>query len=233
MKNIVIVSLALVAAGCAARPGEIGREPVMTPVGSGLDAGYSSPVGIDALQAAPPDGRVGWGQRRAGLYRDPRASAAGDLLTVKIAINDRASLDNSTDRSRDSSGKLGLDMGFSLEGLAAALGADAEIGSKSSSKGRGSTGRSENIELSIAAVVTALLPNGNLLIRGTQEVRVNYEMRVLTIAGIVRPEDISDDNTISYDKIAEARVSYGGRGRLMEVQQPAYGQQVFDLVTPY
>ena len=86
--------------------------------------------------------------------------------------------------------------------------------------------------MSVAAVVTDVLPNGNLIVSGSQEVRVNYELRVLNIAGIVRPRDISKDNTIAYNKIAEARISYGGRGRIMEVQQPAWGQQLFDRFKP-
>ena len=87
--------------------------------------------------------------------------------------------------------------------------------------------------MSVAAVVTEILPNGNLVINGSQEVRVNYDMRVLNVTGIVRPRDITGNNVVAYDKIAEARISYGGRGRAMEVQQPAWGQQVFDKVTPF
>ena len=98
---------------------------------------------------------------------------------------------------------------------------------------QGAIERSESINLLVAAVVTDVLPNGNLLISGTQEVRVNYEVRVLTVAGIVRPRDISTDNTVSYDKIAEARISYGGRGRITEIQQPAWGQQIIDAIAPY
>ena len=108
-----------------------------------------------------------------------------------------------------------------------------DIESSSSTKGQGNIDRSEKIQLSVAAVVTDVLGNGNLLISGSQEIRVNYELRNLTIGGIVRPRDIGRDNMISYDKIAEARVSYGGRGRLMEVQQPGIGQQVYDLVRPF
>ena len=86
--------------------------------------------------------------------------------------------------------------------------------------------------MSVGAVVTDVLPNGNLIVSGSQEVRVNYELRVLNIAGIVRPRDISKENTIAYNKIAEARISYGGRGRMMEVQQPGWGQQIFDRFRP-
>ena len=110
---------------------------------------------------------------------------------------------------------------------------EGDISSDTDTQGTGATTRSENIELSVAAVVTEVLPNGNLMITGTQEVRVNAELRILTIAGVVRPEDIGAQNTIPYDRIAEARVSYGGRGRLTEVQQPPYGQQVLDNVLPF
>jgi flagellar L-ring protein precursor FlgH len=107
------------------------------------------------------------------------------------------------------------------------------VDSKTSTKGEGAITRSESIELLVAAVVTGILPNGNLVINGSQEVRVNFEVRVLSVAGVVRPRDISTENIVSYDKIAEARISYGGRGRITEVQQPAWGQQVTDWLLPF
>ena len=107
------------------------------------------------------------------------------------------------------------------------------LDSKTDTQANGEIQRSESLALNVAAVVTDVLPNGNMMIRGSQEVRVNAEMRVLTIAGIVRPSDIGAENTISYDRIAEARISYGGRGRISEVQQPAYGQQILDQVLPF
>ena len=109
----------------------------------------------------------------------------------------------------------------------------AGITSQSTSQGQGTIDRSEKIQLAIAAVVSDVLPNGNMVVSGSQEVRVNYELRLLNIAGIVRPRDISKDNTISYDKIAEARISYGGRGRISEVQQPSWGQQIYDAIKPF
>jgi flagellar L-ring protein precursor FlgH len=110
---------------------------------------------------------------------------------------------------------------------------DSSIDSKSSTKGEGAITRSESIELLVAAVVTGTLPNGNLVISGTQEVRVNFEVRVLTVEGIVRPRDISTENMVSYEKIAEARISYGGRGTVTDMQQPGWGQQLLDLNTPF
>jgi len=156
-------------------------------------------------------------------------------------MDDKAVLGNSTDRSRDS--KIKTTWSFLFDFLAGASSAPPErkwtgsvnndLQSSTSTQGQGSINRSEQIRLSVAAVVTAVLPNGNLMLRGSQEIRVNYELRVLTIAGIARPRDIGKDNMISYDKIAEARVSYGGRGRLSEVQQPAWGQQAYDIFAPF
>jgi flagellar L-ring protein precursor FlgH len=161
----------------------------------------------------------------------------GDVLTVKIAIKDRASLDSSANRSRDS--KLGasgsLNFGLDAFGMKKAgdATADASVGTNTSSEGRGRVTRSETIELLVAATVTDVLENGNLMISGSQEVRVNFEVRVLTVAGIVRPRDIATDNSVSYDRIAEARVSYGGRGRSIEVLQPGWGHQLVDLIAPF
>lgn len=233
----ILVLLAL--AGCATDPRDIGREPHMSPVGSGLTS-----VDDQLPTASIRDGALGPQMRldenRVNLYRDVRAMNVGDVVTVNISMDDKAVLGNSTDRSRDS--KVKSEWSFLFDFLAGGTGAaehkwsgsvSNDLQSSSSTQGQGSINRSEQIRLSIAAVVTAVLPNGNLVIRGTQEIRVNYELRVLAIAGIARPRDIAKDNTISYDKIAEARVSYGGRGRLSEVQQPAWGQQVYDIFAPF
>ena len=103
----------------------------------------------------------------------------------------------------------------------------------SSSDGKGSVQRQESLTTNIAAVVTQLLPNGNMVVEGKQEIRVNFEMRELIVAGIVRPEDIQSDNTIDSSKIAQARIAYGGHGQITDVQQPRYGQQVMDVLLPF
>jgi flagellar L-ring protein precursor FlgH len=178
-----------------------------------------------------------WRDRGADLFRDPRARRVGDILTVTIAMKEKASFDNSSKRSRDSSHGFGLDMSHAIDwkGFASAATATMESTARSNTAqdGKGAIARSENIDLRIAAVVTDVLPNGNLLIQGSQELRVNYELRVLTFTGIVNIADIKADNTISHERIAEARMSYGGRGRIMEVQQPAWGHQIVDLLFPF
>ena len=231
MTTLRLMAVALVVSGCAADPREINREPAMTAVGSGLAAHDVPPPLATFPASAPryPDSL--WSTTTRSLYGDPRALHVGDTLTVEIVLDDRAELDNRSDRSRDST--IGLDLGVEVPSIGVSTGLGGNVGSNSDSVGRGSITRSEALDLSIAAVVTSVLPNGNLVISGSQEVRVNYEMRVLNIAGIVRPIDISKDNTIAYEKIAEARLAYGGRGRLSEVQQPAYGQQLYDIAVPF
>lgn len=234
MKKRFLTLLSVAAlSGCAADLKEIGREPALSPVGSGIadtgSAAYRYPE-----TPAPPVKRFSlWDDRQSRLFTDPRALRAGDILTVKIKINDRAKFKNQNDRSRTASRTLGFSAGLDWDGSSTSGKGDASLDSKTKTNADGATERSENLELNVAAVVTDVLPNGNLVIKGSQEVRVNYELRVLTIAGIVRPSDIGGQNTISYERIAEARISYGGRGRISEVQQPAYGQQILDNVLPF
>jgi len=159
------------------------------------------------------------------------------VVTVKIQIKDRASLDNTFNRSRDSKAGLNTsvdyDLGFASIAAKGNGKIDGTLGRTTSTDSKGAIARSENIDLLIAAVVTELLPNGNMVVTGSQEVRVNFEVRVLNVAGVIRSRDIAQDNTISYDKLAEARISYGGRGRVTEVQQPGWGHQILDNLFPF
>lgn len=218
---------------CSSTLSEINQAPGLTPVGAGLTTAHAAlPVSQGAARE-PGAYHSLWNDRRENLFADSRAMSVGDVITVNIAIDDEATLDNESRRSRDSGVGFGLGFGFGVDGVGTSGDFGADLSTNSQSRGRGSVGRSERIAVSVAAVVTNVLPNGNLLISGSQEVRVNYEMRVLSVAGIVRPRDISPRNTIRYDQIAEARISYGGAGRSTEVQQPGWGQQLFDRVTPF
>ncbi len=240
IRRELIVLVAACMSGCATEPGDIAREPHLTPVGSGL---RPDRVAIDSKPAPRPayhrDHSL-WQDASADLFRDPRALKVGDVVTVKISIKDKASLDNTTNRKRDSTRNFSVDFNYALSAEAEKQHQvkgngliDSSAAGKTETKGEGVITRSESIDLRVAAVVTDILPNGNLVVSGTQEVRVNFEVRVLSVAGIVRPRDIASDNSISYDKIAEARISYGGRGRIMEVQQPAWGHQIVDLLSPF
>ncbi len=205
----------------------------MTPVGSGLRTNVEaySAYGFPAPARTSPQSL--WDDNRANLFRDPRAMRVGDVLTVDIDIDDKATLGNTSGRSTTSTIGNGGDFAFGSGSSPPKLSTQFDVNSTSGSTGQGTVDRSEKIHLAVAAVVTGVLPDGNLLVSGSQEVRVNYELRLLNVAGIVRPRDISKDNTISYQKIAEARISYGGRGRSSEVQQPGWGQQLYDAVKPF
>ena len=233
MKKLGSIAAALLSASCAGQLKDIGQEPAMSAIGSGLATNdVTSVAAVFPESRGTPSGSL-WDPNRSDLFRDPRASRVGDVVTVNISINDKATFGNTTDRSMNSKITNAYDFAASMLAPIIQGKGNADASSDSSATGKGSIDRSEKIQLSIAGVVTALMPNGNLLIRGSQEVRVNYELRVLEIAGVVRPRDIAKDNTISYDKIAEARISYGGHGRLSEVQQPGVGQQIYDVVRPY
>lgn len=181
-----------------------------------------------------------WQGNRTSFFRDQRASDAGDILTVVIDISDQARLRNSTDRSRSAADSLEIPTlgGFTpLMQRVLPSSADpanlVDAGSEHSHTGEGETSRGEEVSLKVAAMIQRRFPNGNLLIEGRQQVRVNYELRELIVTGIIRLADITPDNTISYDKIADARISYGGRGHITDMQQPRYGQQIIDLIAPW
>jgi flagellar L-ring protein FlgH len=198
----------------------------MSPVGSGMVA--HTDMESRGVKSIKPHGVSLWDEHSSGLYQDGRAAKPGDILTVNISINDKATFDNTSTRSREAKASSSWTLS-----LPAAIAGSTDLQSKSSTNGTGTVDRAEKIQLAVAAVVTGVMPNGNLVVSGSQEVRVNFEMRVLTVAGIVRPSDVAKDNTVAYDKIAEARISYGGRGRLSEVQQPSIGQQLYDSLWPF
>lgn len=208
----------------------------------------SSPSSTPDLVAMSSDGAVEeirtssslWATGPRSLLGNHRAARRGDIVTVVVEVNDKAEISNSSARSRNGSesvsipGFLGIPQRMNGSASSGSAGGDLiSTNSTSSSTGDGSVRRKEKLTLRIAATVTDVLPNGVLHIEGSQEIRVNFEVRELLVAGFVRPEDISRKNEISYDKIAAARISYGGRGRISEVQQPRYGQQLVDTLSPF
>ena len=174
-----------------------------------------------------------WRPKRSNLYANSVALDEGDLLTISISINDRAKLLNKSDRQRTAGRTLNGNAETNLFGPVVPKSGTARVDSTTSFDGEGRTTRSETVSLSIAAIVVERFPNGTLVIDGRQEVRVNDELRLLRIQGIVRQSDIGPDNVVSYERIAEARISYGGRGPVAEVQRPPYGQRLVDHLSPF
>lgn len=243
MRIVPVVALLTVALSGCSRLGDIGQAPEISPIQASAEAQAMTTYGMGealpvAARAAPTPSL--WTGTRGSLLGDRRAMQRGDILTVVIEIDDSASITNSTDRSRNGSESLGIPQLFGLtqrvderlpEG--ASLGNAVELNSASTFGGDGSVRRNEQLELRIAATIVNVMPNGVLQIEGSQEVRVNFELRELLVSGFVRPEDVSRQNEITYDKIASARISYGGRGQITDMQQPRYGQQVADVVLPF
>ncbi|MDP4024560.1 flagellar basal body L-ring protein FlgH [Methylobacterium sp. NEAU 140] len=180
-----------------------------------------------------------WRTGSRAFFKDQRAAKLGDLLTVKVNVTDQANLANETKRSRAATESFGLPNALGLEnnviGKTFGVGGSAllNLTSDTSNEGAGSIKRAESVNTNVAAVVTQVLPNGNLVVEGKQEIRINFEVRELVVAGVVRPEDIESDNTIASTKIAQARIAYGGRGQITDVQQPRYGQQIVDILLPF
>lgn len=237
---LALVSLSACATG--QRIAQIGQPPAMAPIESPVMIAGREPI-VMPMPAPQPDIYAPNSLWRAGaraFFNDQRASTVGDILTVNIDITDRATVSNTTQRSRSGAENVSLASVFGLEDALNTALADsfdpenaADFGSDSSTAGAGNINRAESVELTVAAVVTQVLPNGNMVIAGRQEVRVNYEVRELLVSGVIRPADISATNTISHTQIAEARISYGGRGHITELQKPRYGQEFWEIVSPF
>ena len=231
-------------AGCstADRISKIGEAPQMSTIENPMVQSSYQPVSLPmpAPKKVSPQKNSLWQSDRVTFFKDQRANDVGDIITVMIDIKDEATIDNETERTRTSSEDAALP---ALLGYEQALNrvlpqavdntALTEFGADSSHTGSGTIEREDEIKLRMAALITQILPNGNMVIHGNQEVRVNFEKRILNIDGVIRPEDISTENSISYDQIAEARIVYGGEGQITDMQQPRYGQQLYDIIFPF
>jgi len=240
--SVLALGVALGACSTADRLAKVGQPPALSPVEDPTAVRGYKPVQMPmpAMEHASFAPNSLWRTGSRAFFKDQRARLVGDLVTVKVKVTDRAQLDNSTKRSRKNGEDFGADNIFGFEGKLGAVlpkGADSasllKLDSEGSSEGTGSVRRAEQLSTNVAAVVTQTLPNGNLVIEGKQEIRVNFEVRELIVAGVIRPEDIESDNTIESTKIAQARIAYGGRGQITDVQQPRYGQQVMDILLPF
>ncbi|KCZ52197.1 hypothetical protein HY3_09405 [Hyphomonas pacifica] len=234
MKQCICLSVAVLGlVACASAPAEkvmmAPPPPAYYPVAMDMDtepAGQNNP----SLWTTAPN----------ALLSMRRAKEVGDLLTVVVEMDDRASMQTSLSRNRDTSGKLSVDALFGLPEWAngvlpggASLSPGVDYGRSSSLGGSGAMNRAEKIAFTLAARVVALEPNGNLVIQGYQQTRVSNEVRVLTVSGVIRAQDITRTNTVTYDKIADAQLSYLNSGDATSAAQPKAGQKILDRVVPF
>ncbi len=244
MRRLLILVLPLAMAACsgAERLSRLGDPPEMAGVTNPTADPRWRPVSMPMPnpQDPPLANNSLWRPGSRTFLRDQRAAAVGDIITVLVAIQDEAELQNRTTRSRDNSESMGIPR---LLGLDASYGRFFPAGfdpsnmvqgnSTSGVNGTGATRRNESIMLRVAATVTQTLPNGNLVVTGRQQVRVNSELRDLTVGGVIRPQDIASDNTVRHDRLAEARIAYGGRGTISDIQRPRVGQELLDIILPF
>lgn len=245
-KTLTIMAAALFMSGCAStldKLEDIGKPPPLSKVNNPTVEPDYQPLSWPLPENnAPPKQYANslWQPGARAFFRDQRASRVGDILKVNIQIKDKAELDNETDRSRAGSDSISAPSVFGLQSkIFKALPGKtspenlASISTSGTHRGTGAIKREEKIETQVAALVTQVLPNGNLAIEGSQEIRINNEIREVGVKGVVRPQDINSDNTVDSSQVAQARIVYGGRGQISEVQQPRWGSQVIEAVSPF
>ena len=239
---VVVAGLSLAGCGNLQRLSEVSSPPRMTPITDPTRDPAWRPVSMPMPRPEPVISTANslWRPGSRAFFKDQRAAQVGDIVTVVVNIVDTAVLKNGTTATRTGSQVVGIP---DLLGIQSAIsralpkGVDltklVSTNSAGSALGNGNITRGESVQLRVAGEITQVLPNGNLAVAGKQEVRINSELRELVISGIIRPQDILSDNTVLHDRMAEARISYGGRGQLTDVQTPRYGQQILDAISPF
>ncbi len=238
----LLVTLLLAGCGNLQRLAEIGSPPGMTATADPTkDKGWkpvTMPMPRPGAMAATSDSL--WLAGSRSFFKDQRASQVGDIVTVVVNMTDSAALGNATVANRTGSENLGIPDLLGLQNkLSKVIGKGADLtkiisaSGSGAATGTGTIARNETVQLRVAGIVTQVFPNGNLAISGRQEIRVNSELRELLLSGVIRPEDIASDNTVQHDRMAEARISYGGRGQLTDMQTARYGEQILDIISPF
>jgi flagellar L-ring protein precursor FlgH len=240
--RLAVLLLALPLLGACERLSELGRPPALAAITNPAEDPNWRPVNmpVPAASLASSGANSLWRQGSRTFLRDQRAASPGDLVTVLVAIQDQAQLNNETEREREGSSTFGVPRLLGLESALPSILPNTidpnrlvQASGELNALGSGSIRRNETVQLRVAATVVQVLPNGNLVVTGRQQVRVNSELRELTVGGIIRPQDIGSDNTVRHDRLAEARIAYGGRGTISDVQRPRYGQELLDVILPF
>jgi flagellar L-ring protein precursor FlgH len=242
--RLILILAAGSLAGCSAatRVSQVGEMPPLTTIQDPHQQPGYKPVSLPMPTPIASERRPNslWQAGSRAFFKDQRAANVGDILTVVVNFDEKAIFDNETQRQRTAAENEQLTqlLGYPQTAIprifAGVSGTNpVNVAGSSNHDGKAKMDREEQVNLQVAALVTQVLPNGNLVVQGHQELRVNYEVRELQLMGVIRPQDITSTNTVDYSKLAEARISYGGRGQLLDVQQPRYGQQLLDIFLPF
>ncbi len=236
--GLVLGTLLLSGCGNLSRLSEVGRDPPMTPTTDPTKDPAWRPVSMPmpATQPSPNEANALWRSGSRAFFKDQRAAQVGDIVTVLVKMNDAANLKNGTTADRTSTESAGMPNFFGLETMlpkAITPSTVITLNSGNNNTGTGQIQRTEAVTLRLAGIVTQVLPNGNLVIAARQEFLVNSELRELQVTGVIRPQDIASDNTVLHDRMAEARIAYGGKGQLTDLQRARWGQQMIDVLMPF
>lgn len=240
--TLILSAAALSLTACAStveRLERVGQRPPMSTIENPQTAADYKPLSWPLPDPEPNSTRTAnslWQPGSRAFFRDQRASRVGDILRVNVAVADRAKMDNRTNNQRDTQESVTpniLPMPAQLDKLGWNEGRWAEISNGSQTNTNGRIDRKETINTQVAALITQVLPNGNLVIEGSQEILVNYEMREVSVRGVVRPQDITSDNTVDSSQIAQARIVYSGRGMITDKGKPRWGYEVIDAISPF
>lgn len=232
LKFIAIISFYIFFCGCASGLQKTASNLVVPeglPVGPELQPEF--------VIVRPSEGSL-WMDKQGSVFEDSKASYVGDTIIVDIVENSTSKMDVSTDSSR----KTGMDIGLPAINLlgdktifGAASGETKLLGTGFSStfEGQGQSDRSGSVTASIAARITEVLPNGNLSLFGKRATKVNNEVLYITVAGVVRPQDISASNRVKSTYLADSRIEYYGKGALADKQKPGWGTRIVENIWPW
>jgi flagellar L-ring protein FlgH len=236
--SLILVALLLTGCGGLSKLAELGRPPKLDPTADPTADPKWRPVSMPMPDGQPVPSNLNslWRSGSRAFFKDQRAAQVGDIVTVLVSMNDAANLKNVTSSGRSSAENAAMPNFFGLEALVPPNVNTASLlkaNSNNNNAGTGQIQRNEAVTLRLAGVVTQVLPNGNLVIAARQQFMVNSELRDLQVTGVIRPQDIASDNTVLHDRMAEARIAYGGRGQLTDLQRARWGQQMMDILLPW
>jgi flagellar L-ring protein precursor FlgH len=244
---ITLLSASAMLGGCSGtleKLDHIGKPPPMEQVSNPTEKPEYKPLSWPMPETPPPQKQYAnslWQPGARAFFRDGRAARVGDILKVSIKINDKLQFNNQTEGKRTSVDQanapsvlgLGSKIVHFLPGSTADPAGLLSVNGNLDTKGTGTISRQDVITTQIAVMVMQMLPNGNMVINGKQEVTMNKDVREVSVKGVVRPQDIKSDNTIDSAQIAEARIVYTGRGQLNDMQEPRWGGQIIDAISPF
>lgn len=186
---------------------------------------YSTPTQIPDTAALPQPvaGTIGTPGAGMALFEDAKARNVGDLLTILLVESTSAQKSATTDSSKSDSATLG-----NIGVFGKTIHTNSSISGVRSFKGAGDSAQSNSLQGSITVAVAQRLPNGNLLVRGEKQIQINQGYEYVKLEGVIRPADIATDNSVTSDRVANARIAYTGKGQVADANTQGWLTRFFN-----